>query len=114
MRDVQICAETQRCVAMSRAIPLVFLLLGSCYAAPPAPASPQDLGGCAPGAHGALGEQRCSRDEDCVLCGCELRSRRELLLSNEACPSAECEGATASCCQNRCVTSRDATALVAE
>ncbi len=86
------------------------LLLGACYAAPPAPAAPGQLGACHPGAYASLSEHACQRDDDCLLCAspdaCTLTTRRALSLSNAPCPRpTACDGATAACCEGRCVRS---------
>ncbi len=82
----------------------------ACFAAPPPPALPTELGGCHPGAYSTLSEHACERDSDCLLCGeaCALTTRAQLALTNEPCPplpGAACEGARPACCQGRCVSS---------
>jgi len=89
---------------------LVALLAIGCFAAPPPPALPTQLGGCHPGAYSTLSELSCERDSDCLLCGeeCQLTTRSQVALTNEPCPpltEAACEGARPACCQGRCVSS---------
>ncbi|MCB9595152.1 MAG: hypothetical protein H6719_20710 [Sandaracinaceae bacterium] len=87
-----------------RAALAALVLLTGCFAAPPAPASSAELTGCRPGAHGALSRFECTRDSECVLCGCDrIESRDHLLLTNAACPPDPACDAEAHCCLGRCV-----------
>ena len=94
------------------ALVLAFLATFGCYAEPPPPMHPGDLGACNEGSYGPLSAFVCERDADCAVCldgsrcGRAVSSSALLAESTEcavAPASEDCETPYAACCRHRCV-----------
>lgn len=90
----------------------VLLCALGCYAEPPPPMHPGELGACNEGSYGPLSAVVCEHDADCAVCLDGSRCGRAVSSSalEEAstecavAPASEdCETPYAACCRHRCV-----------